>query len=319
MFDKLKKTLQKAIQKLDGDSFIENEPDKNNDLVGTAKEDSISQKNEIKEKIENLKPSIHVIEENKLDNTVEIEQKILAKIVQELKILSYSSVKISGINFHYKNGENSPEVIAVSNIINDYNFINKLKITLDNKSIRHTDDIKISQNYNSSNIDNCAKITPNIGIEILTPTQTNEKIIGEIIAHEGFTWEEKYTLEPIEDKIYNIGRGKKPKLDNGFRIINDIAFISLDEIQDRKYKINNYVSRSIAQIYYEKNKNMFALRRSSLMNNMQHTIKVMRLSIKNDLEEIRITSPDLIHLLKNGDQIMINDKIILEFKQHILV
>lgn len=275
------------------------------------------------EEIEEIKPKVKVEKpldesiknsDEKIKSAIDLEEFTISKIILDSP-LAFSGVKLSGISIHFRNGRTAPEVVAGQKIFeNNTQFLNKLYRELSAHGIGYTDNLKIKLIYNSTRIDQVAQINKNIGIEVFTPQQTAEKFEGVLKIQEGYAWENEYKIEPIPGKIYYIGRGKNPKLDNARRINNDIAFISLEEKNDEKYKINNYVSRSIAQIYYDEEKNVFVIKRSPLMNNMQHIIKVYSLSLSG-FNEISLTNTSMQHILKDRDEIVFNEKISLQFSK----
>lgn len=274
------------------------------------------------EEIEEIKPKVKVEKpldesnknsDEKIKSAIELEEFTISKIILDSP-LAFSGVKLSGISIHFRNGRTAPEVVAGQKIFeNNTQFLHKLQRELTAHGIGYTDHLKIKLIYNSKSIDQVAQINKNIGVEVFTPQQTAEKFKGKIVIHEGFAWENEYILEPIPDKFYNIGRGKNPKLDNGLRVRNDIAFISLDEVKEEKYQLNNYVSRTILQIFYDESNNEFILKRSGMLgNNLKHKVKVFSTTISG-FQETNLSHSTMNYTLQNGDQIMINDKITLEF------
>ena len=230
-------------------------------------------------------------------------------------MLKYSDTKLSGLNFHFRLGRNTPDSLAGIELFKSTDFIENLFRELEGSAIKFDTNLDIKLIYNSENIDQTALVNTNIGLEVLTPVETQVKYKGIIQINEGIAWQTEYVLEPEDNKIYKIGRGKNPKLPNSLRISNDIAFVSLEEDPDIKHQINNNVSRSIAIIFYDKESNNFVLKRSELMNNLQHIIKVFSISPQGKFSESNLSHPSTNHILKDDDQIVINDKISMAFKK----
>ena len=248
---------------------------------------------------------------NNVKNAIELEEFALTNIIRKMKPLSYSGVKLSGINFHFKNAKTSSEAVAAQKIfVEDDKFLNKLYRKLDDAGIAYLEPLKVKVIYNSESIEDGSLYQ----VEVLTPKETNGKYKGKITITEGFAWQEEYILDQNPEKIYYIGRGKNPKLESGLRVKNDIAFVSLDEESDPKFAINNYISRSMAFIYFDADTNQFILKRSAKMKNSNHVLKVFRDTVSG-IQESNLTHISMSYALESGDQIMINDKLAMEFQK----
>ena len=114
----------------------------------------------------------------------------------------------------------------------------------------------------SSATDTVTKIADGIGVEVLTPTEIIRKIKARVIATEGITWGTGIYSGTYRKK-YFIGRCKDPKVDNGPKIHNDIAFVGIEEKNEEQYKINNYVSRFHANIVFDKEAGVYKIYRSN--------------------------------------------------------
>ena len=67
------------------------------------------------------------------------------------------------------------------------------------------------------------------------------------------------------------------------------------------------------QIFYDESNNEFILKRSGMLgNNLKHKVKVFSTTISG-FQETDLSHSTMNYTLQNGDQIMINDKITLEF------
>ncbi|HUN03815.1 MAG TPA: hypothetical protein PLS00_13235, partial [Niabella sp.] len=223
----------------------------------------------------------------------------------------YGKSVVSGLVFHSKFADNAVENVGLQALIKDEEFIKRIKRDFKSKGIKFKDDLSVEVLHESPLMEKVTKITEGIGVEALTPTETLKKILARIKATEGITWEEEYILEPT-GKQYFIGRCKNPKIENGPKIHNDIAFIGIEENDEEQYKINNYVSRSHALIVFDKEAGAYKIYRSRFMNNFSHKIKIYNTGL-NDYEGVSLNQPQVPHILRDGDSICFNDKIILEF------
>jgi hypothetical protein len=255
--------------------------------------------------------SENVVDEPKIDNIEELKEISIGAITKAVRMLSYGKSVVSGLVFHSKFADNAVENVGLQALIKDEEFIKRIKRDFKSKGIKFKDDLSVEVLHESPLIDKVTKITEGIGVEALTPTETLKKINARIKATEGFTWEEEYILEPT-GKHYFIGRCKNPKIENGPKIHNDIAFIGIEEKDEEQYKINNYVSRSHALIVFDKEAGAYKIYRSRFMNNFSHKIKIYNTGL-NDYMGVSLSQPQVPHILRDGDSICFNDKIILEF------
>ncbi|HRN47972.1 MAG TPA: hypothetical protein PKW69_08040 [Niabella sp.] len=252
-----------------------------------------------------------VADEPKIDNIEELKEIGIGAITKAVRMLSYGKSVVSGLVFHSKFADNAVENVGLQALIKDEEFIKRIKRDFKSKGIKFKDDLSVEVLHESPLMEKVTKITEGIGVEALTPTETLKKILARIKATEGITWEEEYILEPT-GKQYFIGRCKNPKIENGPKIHNDIAFIGIEENDEEQYKINNYVSRSHALIVFDKEAGAYKIYRSRFMNNFSHKIKIYNTGL-NDYEGVSLNQPQVPHILRDGDSICFNDKIILEF------
>ncbi|HRO84163.1 MAG TPA: hypothetical protein PK110_05010 [Niabella sp.] len=252
-----------------------------------------------------------VADEPKIDNIEELKEISIGAITKAVRMLSYGKSVVSGLVFHSKFADNAVENVGLQALIKDEEFIKRIKRDFKSKGIKFKDDLSVEVLHESPLMEKVTKITEGIGVEALTPTETLKKILARIKATEGITWEEEYILEPT-GKQYFIGRCKNPKIENGSKIHNDIAFIGIEENDEEQYKINNYVSRSHALIVFDKEAGAYKIYRSRFMNNFSHKIKIYNTGL-NDYEGVSLNQPQVPHILRDGDSICFNDKIILEF------
>lgn len=106
---------------------------------------------------------------------------------------------------------------------------------------------------------------------------------------------------------YNIGIGSCPRLDNGQFRNNEIAID--DNPQSIDFEHNKYVSRSHAHITYEDNNFKLYVERGGTRVAGKTTIVV------RNRKEILLNYAGTGILLRNGDQIILNRKVILLFKE----
>lgn len=245
------------------------------------------------------------------ENIEELKEIILGAIISRIRMLGYSNTTVAGLKFHSYFNEHAVENVSVSSLIKDPDFLKLLKRTFKSHGINYKDNFFLQLITQSPHIDSVTKITTGMGVEVLTPTDTVRKVKARVVATEGITWEPEYYLEPT-GKNYFIGRCKDPKIDNGPKIHNDIAFIGIEEINEEQYKLNNYVSRSHANIIFDKETGVYKIYRSKFLNNPSHKIKIYNTSL-NDFSGISLNQSTIPHVLKNGDSICFNDKVVLEF------
>jgi hypothetical protein len=270
--------------------------------------------NEIKEKSPStesvLQPKVEQKIE-KIDNIEELKEISIGAITKSVRLLGHGKAVVSGLVFHTTYANNAAENVGLYNLIKDEDFIKRIKRDFKSKGIKYKEDFAVDVLNESTLTNKVTKIKDGIGVEVLTPTETLKKVRARLTATEGITWEPEYILEPT-GKQYFIGRCKDPKIENGPKIHNDIAFVGIEEKNEEQYKINNYISRSHAYIVFDKDAGAYKIYRSRFLNNPSHKIKIYNLVI-NDFDGVSLTQSAIPHVLRNGDSICFNDKIVLEF------
>ncbi len=245
------------------------------------------------------------------DNIEELKEIIVGAISQAVKMLAYGQTVVSGLALHSRYADNAVENVGLQVLAKDPDFLKQIRRTLKSKGVKHKEDLRIELIQESELTDKVTRILDGVGVEVLTPTEMLRNVNARIVATEGITWEAEYILEST-GKTYFIGRGKDPKIDNGPRMHNDIAFISVEEKNEEKYKVNNYVSRSHAYIVFDRELGAFTIYRSRFLSNPSHKIKIFNAGL-NDFTGVSLNQSTVPHVLKNGDSICLNDKIVLEF------
>ncbi len=246
----------------------------------------------------------------KPDNVEVLKEVAIGAITNAIKVLGHSDTVVAGLIFHSRFADNAIENIGLSQLVKSTDFLNQIQRTLKAKGVKYKDSLSIELIQNSPSADKVTQIGDGIGVEVITPAQYAYKIRAIIKATEGITWEPEYILEPSE-KPYFIGRGRNPKIDNGPKLHNDIAFVGIEEKNEDQYKINNYVSRSHAYIVFDKEGGVFKIFRSKFLNNPSHKIKIYNTKL-NDFAGINLSQSTVPHILRSGDSICFNDKVILE-------
>lgn len=264
-------------------------------------------------RVDNTYHRTTVVPENRADNIEELKEITIGAITAAVRMLGYGKAIVSKLNFHSKFAANAVESIGLVDVIKDEDFIKRIKRDFKSKGIQFKNDFSVDIIYESKQLDKVTRITDVVGVEILTPAETLKKINAELKATEGITWEELYVLEPT-GKQYFIGRCKDPKVEHGPKIHNDIAFVGIEEKNEPQYEINNYVSRSHAIITFDKDLGAYKIYRSKFLNNPSHKIKIY--NTVDDYKEVSLTQSKVPHVLRNGDSICFNDKIVLEFTIH---
>lgn len=244
---------------------------------------------------------------NRVADAVELQELTLNAILNTLRPFAFGNTAISSIRFHLKYGNTRVESVASAALFKSDDFVDNIKVKLSGLGIKYTDDFKVYLVYNSPDFEQFTLVTQWLSVEPVTRKGYERKIKASIRAVKGFIWGDIVEIEPTEEPYY-IGRGKEPELPSGISVLNKVAFISPDEINDPKYDINRYVSRSIAYIFYDENNNEFKVMRSKLMDNTQHTIKIIRIK-KNNVEKIPLNNTMNQYTLRDGDQITFNEKV----------
>ncbi|HOZ85186.1 MAG TPA: hypothetical protein PK191_06835 [Niabella sp.] len=280
-----------------------------------ADDETFDESNDIKESADK-EHKTHItggslLSRNKVQNIEELKELSVGAITNAVRLLGYGNAVVSGLCFHSRFADNAVENVGLQTLIKDDEFLKQIKRAFKSKGIQYKENLKVEVKHDSALADRVTSITEGIGVEVLTPTEILKTIKAKLIATEGITWEDEYVLESGE-KTYFIGRCKNPKIENGPKIHNDIAFVGIEEKEDEQYKINNYVSRSHATIVYDKDLGAYKIYRSRFLNNPSHKIKIYNTSM-NDFSGVSLTQAAVPHVLKDGDSICLNDKVVLEF------
>ena len=244
-------------------------------------------------------------------NIEELKEIVSGAVSNTVRMLGYGTTTVSGLVFHSRYKDNAIENVGLLTLIKDQKFVNRIKRELKSRGIAYKDNLTLELVADPENAGKFTTIIDGIGVEVLTPKDTARKLNARVIATEGILWEPEYVLEPT-GKHYFIGRGKDPKIENGPKIHNDIAFIGIEEKNEEQYKINNFISRSHAVIVFDKEIGAYKLYRSKFLHNPAHKIKVFNTSL-DDFTGVTLGNAAVPHILKNGDAICFNDKVVLEF------
>ncbi|MBZ4191124.1 hypothetical protein [Niabella beijingensis] len=247
----------------------------------------------------------------RVDNIEALKEITLGAISNTVRMLGYSATKISGLVFHSAYKDNAIENVGLMSLVKDPQFISRIKREFRSRGIQYLEPLSVEVIHESPDTARVTAITEGIGVEVLTPGESLRKLKARVVATEGITWEQEYILEP-SGKHYFIGRGKDPKIENGPKIHNDIAFVGIEEQNEEQYKINNFISRSHAMIVFDKEIGAYKIYRSKFLNNPSHKIKIFNASL-DDFSGISLGNAAVPHVLKDGDSICFNDKIVLEF------
>lgn len=243
---------------------------------------------------------------NNVTDAVELQELTLNAILNTFRPCAFGNTTISAIRFHLKYGHTRIESIASSSLFKNDDFIDHIKVKMSGLGIKYTDNFKVYLIYSSPDFERFSLITQWLSVEPIPQGGSEHKIKASIKAVKGFIWGDVVEIEPTDGPCY-IGRGREPELPSGISVSNKVAFISPDEVNDPKYEINRYVSRSIAYIFYDQNSNEFKIMRSKLMDNNRHIVKIVRIR-KNSVEVIPLNNVINEYILKDGDQVTFNEK-----------
>lgn len=298
-----KKKFEQLSSKLNADEDFEPEEGK----------DKTEVKESFRDGSHEMVPPQHVkkASEKKPDNIEELKEITIGAITNTVRMLGYGKTVVSGLTFHSAFADNAVENVGLMALIKDESFIKRIKRDFKSKGIAYKDELNMDVIHESARVGRVTKITDGIGVEVLTPNETMRKVNAKIVATEGITWEPQYILEPT-GKQYFIGRCKNPKIENGPKIHNDIAFVGIEEKNEEQYHINNFISRSHAMIMFDKDIGAYKIYRSKFLNNPSHKIKIYNTAL-NDFSGISLSNANVPHVLKDGDSITFNDKVVIEF------
>lgn len=115
----------------------------------------------------------------------------------------------------------------------------------------------------------------------------------------------EYSLKAGSEKV-SIGRGQQVQMDDGFFRINQVAFS-----EDSEDSANRYISRQHAHIEWDQDRVGFFLFADEGGLPPWNKVKV-KSAITG--EQIRLHSMEIGHRLEDGDQIIIGEKAVLEFR-----
>ncbi|ANH81069.1 hypothetical protein A8C56_08830 [Niabella ginsenosidivorans] len=296
----LKKKMEQLAERLNADDELF-------DKAGEGKQPAEAQQTELLANPELRSPGTA----SKIDNIEELKEMILGAISNTVRMLGYGDTTVSGLIFHSAYKDNSVENVGLMTLIKDQKFINRIKREFRSRGIAYKDDLTLELVHEPEDAGKFTAIMAGIGVEVITPKGAARKIKAKVVAAEGILWEPEYILEPT-GKHYFIGRGKDPKIENGPKIHNDIAFVGIEEKNEEQYKINNFVSRSHAVIVFDKETGAYKLYRSKFLHNPAHKIKVFNTSL-DDFNGVTLGNAAVPHILKDGDAICFNDTVVLEF------
>ncbi|MBO9620249.1 MAG: hypothetical protein J7539_14575 [Niabella sp.] len=261
--------------------------------------------------VEERKPAATTSANSRIDNIEELKEITLGAISNTIRMLGYGDAVITGLVFHSAFKDNAIENVSLATLIKDRNYLNRIKREFKSRGIQYKEDLSLELIHESPYANKVTAVVEGIGVEVLTPKESLRKIKARVVATEGILWEPEYILEPT-GKHYFIGRCKDPKIENGPKIHNDIAFVGVEEKDEPQYKINNFVSRSHAVIVFDKEIGAYKLYRSKFLNNPSHKIKIFNATL-DDFTGVSLGNATVPHILKNGDSICFNDTAVLEF------
>lgn len=116
---------------------------------------------------------------------------------------------------------------------------------------------------------------------------------------------EEYIINSTSDTV-NIGRDKSVKRSDGFFRINTIAFPG-----DSTNEANKYISRQHAHISWHSNSGSFMIFADEGGVPPQNKIKIK--SLNNDTP-FKLNSTQIGHVLRDGDQIILGESALIEFR-----
>ncbi|MFV0606927.1 MAG: hypothetical protein ACK5NK_13925 [Niabella sp.] len=247
----------------------------------------------------------------RFDNIEELKEISIGAVTSAVRVLGYGKAIVNGLTFHTAFADNAVENVSLTSLLKDEEFTKRIKRAFKAKGVKYAEPFVVDVIHESARVGKVTKITDGLGVEVHTPNDTIKKVKARVVATEGITWEPEYVLEPT-GKQYFIGRCKNPKVENGPKIHNDIAFIGIEEENKEQYEINNFVSRSHAWIVFDLDSSVYKIYRSKFLNNPSHKIKIYNTSL-NDFNGVSLSNSNVPHVLKNGDAITFNDKVVLEF------
>ncbi|GAB3013449.1 hypothetical protein GCM10027051_15820 [Niabella terrae] len=249
---------------------------------------------------------------DRLENIETLKELTIGAITQSVRLLGYSNTVVSGLIFHSRYAPQAVENTGMLALLRDQGFIKSIQRDFKAKGIRYQPGLLLDIVHESGRLETLTRITDGLAIEVRVQGDANNWKKARLVATEGLTWEPEYLLEPVDGRSYFVGRCRDPKIENGPKIHNDIAFVGIEEKNEPRYEVNNYISRSNAQIVFDKELGAFKIYRSRFLNNPANKIKIYNTG-QQDFAGVSLNNAQVAHVLKNGDSICFNDKIVLEF------
>lgn len=140
------------------------------------------------------------------------------------------------------------------------------------------------------------------------PVQETGATAAEITVMSGKADQERYVLHHTDGRI-NLGREKNTQTSDGAIRTNAIAFP-----EDPEYPGNRYISRQHAHLEWDAKKNGFMLFADEGGIPPGNKTKV---KAQGDEDPIRLNSAEVGYLLKDGDQIILGESIVLQFNHRL--
>lgn len=246
-------------------------------------------------------------------NAMELREMALKKAIDACRVLSSSQVRVSAIVFHVGLSAGSASGVAADVLFNAEEFRIDLLNELRRLDLRLTRQFAIRVEHDSAESQRMSAITSDIGLEVITEKVQRARARATISALTGFLWEDRYVLQAEAERPYQVGRCRTPRLDNGYVITNDIAFVGPEEDSDPKYAINAHVGRAMAQIFWDDDKGAFVIRRSSYGGTSAVKLKVISVGFRG-MEETPLHHASSEIALCDGDQIVFNDQVSILFQ-----
>lgn len=144
------------------------------------------------------------------------------------------------------------------------------------------------------------------GVWISTVTRSKPATAAAtIVVLEGEAEQQQYALKSGGERI-NIGRDKKVQLPGGFFRENDICFPAASE-----HAANKFISRQHAHIQFDGDTGQFLLFADEGGIPPGNKIKVKR---RAEAQPVKLQSTYVPHMLMDGDQIILGESALLEFR-----
>ena len=245
------------------------------------------------------------------NNSVQLCDKLIMKMVEALKPERYSGKEIKNIVLFVKDTGND---LAIASVLESPDFEEKLKLAFENASIQEAVNANWSFKMDSPPTD-VATLSLGTGIYLeYSRTKKQQQRKARITAIRGVLESSSYILDSAVASRFNIGRGANPVLDTGMYHKNQIVIKEVEDASEtdeiEELNLNKYVSRAHAGIFYNSQNNFVlkVLDGGCFISNNRTRI------FREDVSPIDALNKSVEYELRHNDQIELGKNVILHFE-----